>query len=172
MACPCLETLHNYGVGAQGAVRSAAGPQFERALREVERPLERLSATLVPGGSLAPVVAMIVTTPPHELQEHLWYGVGCEAVEAAISKRLHASLFSAMRQHGHTSVAMPTLGTGGAGLDVACVCDGLTMALAEDARQHPHALLRVRVACFERSHVAHARAAKEKLLECLFEVSA
>ena len=168
VACPCLETLHNYGVGAQGAIRFAAGSSFERALRGLERPLERLSATLVHGGKLAPAVAMVVTTPPHELQEHLWYNDGCDAIEAAISKRLHANLFSAMRQHGHASVAMPTLATGGAGLDVTCMCNGLAMALTEDVRQHPGALLHVRIACYEHSHLTPARAAKERL-ECLFD---
>ena len=172
VACPCLESLQNYGIGAQGAVRRAAGPSFEHSLyiENVSRlPLARLSTTLVPGGALAPgLVAMVVTTPPEEAwppeEQH-----DPMAWQAAVSSRLHANLFAAMRAAGRASVVMPTLGTGGAGLDVRAVCDGLATALAQDLRMHPHAPLLLRVACYERSHSKHVREAKAKVLECLFD---
>ena len=54
VACPCLESLQNFNIGAQGAVRRAAGPSFEAGLDALDLPLEPLSTTLVEGGALAP----------------------------------------------------------------------------------------------------------------------
>ena len=42
VACPCLATLVNYGIGAQGAVRRAGGQELEAALAKVDRPLAPL----------------------------------------------------------------------------------------------------------------------------------
>jgi len=110
----------------------------------------------VEGGALAPaLVSMVVTTPPPDAP---WMGGlrhGHRAWQTAVSCRLHAALFAAVRDAGRTSVAMPTLGTGGAGFDVRAVCDGLACALAMDVRQHPHAPLLLRVACYEPAHCTY-----------------
>ena len=141
VACPCLGSLRNYGLGAQGAVRRAAGASFEHGLRSLRLPLAPLSATLVEGGALAPMaVAMVVTTPPREVLDlldemHISGDVGSaehasrvEALGASLSQRLHASLFGELRAAGLWSVAMPTLATGGTGLSAPCVCAGLATA--------------------------------------------
>ena len=168
VACPCLGNLTNFGMGAQGVIREAAGPAFEAGLKDVAY-LAPLTALLVPGGRLAPYVAMVVTTAPEELHYMLW-GRDAESAVSTISKRMHANLFAAMRAAGLRSVAMPTLGTGGQGYRAGRVCDGLAMAYAEDFRMHPHLPMRVRVACYEVSHLLHARAAKKRALDGLFEV--
>ena len=62
VACPCLPTLVNYSIGAQGAIRRAAGSPLEDAIRGLERPVDMLSVTLLPGGELAPCVALTVTS--------------------------------------------------------------------------------------------------------------
>ena len=190
----------------------------------------------MPGGALAPAVAMVVTSPPDELSELLAYEVAIRrrlqqgacsmqrALEIAISKRMHAALFAAVRAAGcpspevkprappspgprvkvgwaaaamharppfsprrhprptqpltpppytprgsHRSLAMPTLGTGGIGLHAAHVCEGLALALADDVRAHPGALLRLRVACFEAAHATYANEAKGAVVDGLFE---
>jgi O-acetyl-ADP-ribose deacetylase (regulator of RNase III) len=172
VACPCLATLDNLGVGAQGAVRRAAGPQLEEALSRVQRPLESLSSTIVPGGSLAPHVAMVVTTPPLPVLSSLLHPnideLDLLALESSFSERLHFNLFNAVRAAGCLSIALPTLGTGGVGLSARSVCAGLVEALRKDAIAHPRALLRVRVACFEASHAVALQEAKAEMLERLF----
>lgn len=52
------------------------------------------------------------------------------------------------------------------------ICDGLAMAFAQDLRTHPHAPLRLRIACYEVSHRKHVQVAKAKVLESLFDESA
>ena len=100
VACPCLESLQNFGIGAQGVVRHAAGPSFEAGLDSLEAPLEPLSTTLVEGGSLAPaLIAMVVTTPPRELVEAAYAHrlQNTATWQVAVSKRLHSNLFAAVR---------------------------------------------------------------------------
>ena len=167
VACPCLGDLTNFGVGAQGAIREAAGPTFEAGLEDVVF-LSPLTAMIVPGGRLAPKIALVVTTAPEELQHMLW-GRDAHCAVSTISKRMHANLFAAIRAAGLSSVAMPTLGTGGQGYSAGCVCEGLAMAYAEDFCKHPHLPMRMRVACYEVSHLLHARSAKQTVLDGLFD---
>lgn len=147
-ACPCLPGLENFGFGAQGAVRRAAGLELEMALSMVQTPLECLSATLVPGGKLTPHVAMCVTSPPPHLANTLEFWLDEHDV-VDVSRKMHANLLRAARDAGALSLALPTLGTGGQGMEPEWVCLGLAQAMLADVHGHPHSPLRVRLACFE-----------------------
>ena len=182
VACPCLGTLDNFGIGAQGAVRRAAGGNTERAASQLPLPLAPLSATLVDGGRLADAVAFCVTSPPTDVRDAiLWQmmmtslpaddsssGRRGDKLESQVSETLHTNLLTAVRVANYSSVAMPTLGTGGMGYEVSNVTHGFMIAVLRDAQQHPEALIRVRLACFEQSHVPVARMAREQVLRHLF----
>ena len=107
VACPCLESLQNFAIGAQGAVRRAAGPSFEASLDSLDLPLEPLSTALVEGGALAPaLVAMVVTTPPWDAPWLQGLRHGHRAWQTLVSHRLHLNLFAAVRAAGRTSVSV------------------------------------------------------------------
>ena len=166
VACPCLPGLDDFGFGAQGAIRDAAGDGLERELRALRRDapggLSLLSTTVVGGGDLCPLVAMVCTVADDAIytdfaqSEEAMRAVSARQamlrVQEIIAERLHTNLFKAVRARGARSIAMPTLGTGGQGLHPESVAAGLGRALAEDVLAHPGELLRVRVACFDRSH--------------------
>ena len=166
VACPCLPGLEDFGFGAQGAIRDAAGDGLERELRALRRDapggLPLLSTTVVGGGDLCPLVAMVCTVADDAIYTD--FAQSDEAMRAVsarqamlrvqeiIAERLHTNLFKAVRARGARSIAMPTLGTGGQGLHPESVAAGLGRALANDALAHPGELLRVRICCFDRSH--------------------
>jgi hypothetical protein len=72
-----------------------------------------------------------------------------------------------MREAGHSSVAMPTLGTGGMGFELHNMLPGLSNAYLVDFQSNPHQPLRVRIACYEQAHFNAALEMKEVLLERL-----
>ena len=166
VACPCLPGLEDFGFGAQGAIRDAAGDGLERELRALRRDapggLPLLSTTVVGGGDLCPLVAMVCTVADDAIytdfaqSEEAMRAVSARQamlrVQEIIAERLHKNLFKAVRARGARSIAMPTLGTGGQGLHPESVAAGLGRALANDALAHPGELLRVRICCFDRSH--------------------
>lgn len=177
VACPCLPHLQNAGVGAQGAVRRAGGRDLEAALHRLRLPLQPLSATIVNGGANCPwLVAMCVTTPPYDaalswrMRQHANAGGDSilTHIEVHLSSRLHTSLLRSVRAANCTSLALPTLGTGGMSMSVANVSRGFAHAVIADVQAHPRALLRLRVACFESSHVVAVRKARDHVLEHLF----
>ena len=168
VACPCLPGLEDFGFGAQGAIRDAAGDGLERELRALRRDapggLPLLSTTVVGPcrNDLCPLVAMVCTVADDAIytdfaqSEEAMRAVSARQamlrVQEIIAERLHTNLFKAVRARGARSIAMPTLGTGGQGLHPESVAAGLGRALANDVLAHPGDLLRVRVACFDRSH--------------------
>ena len=182
VACPCLGNLDHYGTGAQGAVRRAAGDEMEEAASKLPLPLAPLSANLVTGGKLADTIALCVTSPPREVHQIIMSGlffrpaVGADGLsprsradqlERQVSDTLHLNLFRRMREAGHSSVAMPTLGTGGMGFELQNMIRGLSNAYLVDFYSNPHQPLRVRIACYEQAHFNAALEMKEELLERL-----
>ena len=129
VACPCLPGLEDFGFGAQGAIRDAAGDGLERELRALRRDapggLPLLSTTVVGGGDLCPLVAMVCTVADDAIytdfaqSEEAMRAVSARQamlrVQEIIAERLHTNLFKAVRARGARSIAMPTLGTGGQG---------------------------------------------------------
>ena len=82
---------------------------------------------------------------------------------------MHANLLRAVRSKGCTTLALPTLATGGQGMPPSEICLGLAEAMRADLHAHPQSLLRIRLACYERSHVKFALKAREWLREHLFQ---
>ena len=193
-ACPCLPGLGAGHVGAQGVVRRAAGDQLERECAALNLPLRCLSTTLVSGGALCSRVAMVCTTPPNDgcfepwLEQHIphippmprhlahtsqaWraHREHVEGMERVYSMAFHSSLLQAARAAGHSSIALPTLGTGGQCMGPRAVCSGLAYAVREDLQHHyPKPRMLVRVACFEAEHLPFVREGVQEALTRLFE---
>eukprot|EP00930_Biecheleria_cincta_P001433 TRINITY_DN102577_c0_g1_i1.p1 TRINITY_DN102577_c0_g1~~TRINITY_DN102577_c0_g1_i1.p1 ORF type:complete len:336 (+),score=51.21 TRINITY_DN102577_c0_g1_i1:148-1155(+) len=151
VACPVLTHLFDAGIGAQGAVRQAAGQRLEKFIEHLRKlrgspvPLQPGEVVLAPGGNLAKSVALVVTEPPEDAG---WTRLSL----AALLLETHRRLVCAVRRSGYRSVALPTLGTGGMGYPVSLVCAAVAKAVAEDFARHPSEPLRVRVCCFERHH--------------------
>lgn len=173
VACPVMRHLESYGLGAQGAVRQAAGPDLEAAVDALEKPVGELSVTLVPGGSLAPWVALTVTQPPSEFFAGAADSPGSRRSAALAAlvryvRRLHANLLAAVRAKGLRFLAMPTLCTGGLGIPAPLVAVAAVLAVQEDFAGHPADALRVRVACYEREHAPAFREVQEEVLDQFF----
>eukprot|EP00747_Dinoflagellata_sp_TGD_P170005 gnl/TRDRNA2_/TRDRNA2_200439_c0_seq1.p1 gnl/TRDRNA2_/TRDRNA2_200439_c0~~gnl/TRDRNA2_/TRDRNA2_200439_c0_seq1.p1 ORF type:complete len:304 (-),score=47.07 gnl/TRDRNA2_/TRDRNA2_200439_c0_seq1:35-874(-) len=160
VACPVVGTLHNVGIGAQGAVRRAAGPALETFIDDFRSkpgfPLSALDVVIAPGGRLCTHVALVVTEPPAEWMWQSEVTVD-EATEFLIS--LHRRLLGEVRKAGCRRLAMPTLGTGGMGMHPRMVCKAVARACAEDLALNPNDPIFVRVACFEREHALEMRMA-------------
>lgn len=169
VACPCLRTLKNVGIGAQGAVRRCAGDELEEAVRKIPIPVDEVSVTLVPGGKLAKRVALCVTEPPMSLAED---GTQEEQVAKLLAflGKLHNNLLLAVRNAGLRSVAMPTLCTGGIGIPVKLVAIAAVRSIHQDFCNNPSDPLRVRVACFDRDHVNIMKLAKEQQLQHFYSL--
>lgn len=166
VACPVLRHLQNVGIGAQGAVRRAAGPALEAAVAKLELPVPERSVTLVPGGDLAEFVALTVTEPPFELTTMMGGGP-TEITRAVLDflERLHANLFSVVRANGLRSVAMPTLCTGGMGMHATLVAIAAVRAARKDFCAHPADPLSLRFACYEADHVPSFNTIKDVVLQ-------
>lgn len=160
VACPVIRSLRNVGVGAQGAVRRAAGDELEAAITELSRslqhPLPFESVTLLPGGNLAKQVALVVTEIPDSLREELMHQAPTPRAQLGCMLRfldcIHDTLLSKIRECGHRSLAMPTLCTGGIGLPPHIVALSALRAVHRDFCMHPTDTLEVRVCCFENEH--------------------
>ena len=72
--------------------------------------------------------------------------------------RLHDDLLSLVRESGYRSLSMPTLCTGGIGVPVQFVAVAAIRSVYRDFIAHPQEPLRVRICCFEASHLLMARA--------------
>lgn len=166
VACPVIRNLHNAGVGAQGAVRQAAGRELEEAIALLAKPVAELSVTLVPGGALAKRVALTVTEPPLDLWGAMQGGLRDQLQGIlAFLERLHGNLLRAVREAGFRSLAMPTLCTGGVGMPAHLVAIAALRAVHRDFCEHPSDPIRVRVACFEPEHVPAFNTIKDHVLE-------
>lgn len=168
VACPVLAGLQNAGIGAQGAVRRAAGAALEEAAAKLSKPLPPLSVAMVPGGQLAQYVALTVTEPPREV----WHGVRPEDRSRRVLGflgRIHSILFQAVRDSGCRTLAMPTLCTGGIGIPVQLVAIAAVCAVQADFCEHPADPLQVRVACYEEDHIPSFQVIKDTVMEHFFE---
>lgn len=161
VVCPVLRCLRDLQIGAQHAIRKAAGKPLEdfiaatvaarrtiyssAELRDRRGILEEGEALLAPGGALAPHVLLI----PTEID----WGLGALA-------QLHRRVFAAVRGAGFRSLVMPTLCTGGQGVPAEIVVKVLASVVAEDLIAHRGDPLKVRVACFDARHVFLLREAK------------
>jgi O-acetyl-ADP-ribose deacetylase (regulator of RNase III) len=163
VACPCIRNLLNVGIGAQGAVRRAAGAALEEAVRKISLPLDEASVTLVPGGMLAKRVALCVTEPPASVQEARTREEQLSSILAFLGQ-LHSNLLRAVREAGLRSVAMPTLGTGGVGFPTELVATAIAWSIHEDFCKHPVDPLTVRVACWDHGDVPVLEHVKSQLI--------
>lgn len=166
VACPCVRSLRNVGIGAQGAIRRRAGAALERAVQQLCTPVDELSVTLVPGGFLSKHVAMTVTEPP----ECLWVVSSEERVQVAMDflYSLHHNLFTEVRRAGVRTLAMPTLCTGGIGIPAHMVAAAALRAARQDFLAHPSDPMRVRVACYEEDHMPLFIVCRQDATETLF----
>jgi len=147
VACPCRKDLINLGFGAQQAIIDAVGPSLENFIEQLPVPQPEANVTLAPGGELAKHVALTITQVP--------YWVFTEEARAlAWLTTLHSNLLHAVREKGCFSVALPTLCTGGMGVDPRLVTAGLAAAVLQDFNAHPQDPLRVVLCCFEEMHAA------------------
>jgi len=167
VACPVLRNLQNVGIGAQGAVRAAAGNELEMAISELERPLPELSSTLVPGGALAKRVALTVTEPPFWLWESMQGGGPRERIQSMLTflEKVHENLLGAVREAGFRFLSMPTLCTGGMGMPAHLVAIAALRVVRRDFCEHPDDPIRVRVACYEMEHMTAFNTIKGEWLE-------
>lgn len=167
VACPVLRNLNNAGVGAQGAVRAAAGHELEMGISELTMPLPELSSTLVPGGTLAKRVALTVTEPPVWLWESMQGGGPREHIESMLAflGQIHENLLKTVREAGFRFLAMPTLCTGGMGMPVHLVAIAALRAVRRDFCEHPNDPIKVRVACYEIEHMSAFNTIKDELLQ-------
>jgi len=167
VACPVLQNLQNAGIGAQGAVRAAAGHELELAISELATPLPELSSTLVPGGALAKRVAVTVTEPPLWLWESMHGGGPREYIEnmLAFLEKVHENLLGTVREAGFRFLAMPTLCTGGMGMPVHLVALAALRVLHRDFCEHPEDPIRVRIACYETEHLTAFNIIKDEWLQ-------
>eukprot|EP00747_Dinoflagellata_sp_TGD_P209523 gnl/TRDRNA2_/TRDRNA2_82912_c0_seq1.p1 gnl/TRDRNA2_/TRDRNA2_82912_c0~~gnl/TRDRNA2_/TRDRNA2_82912_c0_seq1.p1 ORF type:complete len:399 (+),score=45.40 gnl/TRDRNA2_/TRDRNA2_82912_c0_seq1:60-1256(+) len=174
VACPCLRHVQ-WGIptfGAQAEVRRKAGAALEEAVQALPNPLPEMSVMLVPGGPLAPRVAMTVTEPTAALHEALRKSRLEEGQNARSGARhvlafldeLHNNLLRVVREAGHRSLVMPTLCTGGIGLPVHFVAISAVRAIHRDFCAHPSDTMRVRVACFEQSHIPSFNNIRDEVL--------
>ena len=171
VVCPCKRDLENLGIGAQDAVRRAAGSATEAEIEALLGPLPEMGVQLVGGGALAKHVAMTVTEPPRAVFEELQGEAGLR-IDTMLDflVQLHSNLFQTVRDANLRSIAMPTLCTGGFRhfrMPTSAVAIAALEALRKDFYEHPRDPLRVRVACFEPEHVTIFNAERDELLEHL-----
>lgn len=148
VACPCRSDLIDLGFGAQAAVRRVAGEPLEQAIEAMQTKnlvQPEASTTVVAGGQLAQYVAVTITTVPY-------YVYQSEEAADAFLKEVHDNLLHEVRVAGLRSLAMPTLCTGGQGLDPRKVCKAAARAVLQDFCKYPTQPLRVVVCCFEMGH--------------------
>ena len=145
VACPCRSDLKNMGFGAQNAIIKAAGPSLVRSIADLSRPRKDGSATLVSGGDLAKYVAVTITQLPD------WADAD-EAQTLAWLTNMHANILSGVRDQGCHSLAIPTLCTGGMGVNPELVCAGVAAAMVQDFNDHPLDPLHVVIWCFDEKH--------------------
>ena len=115
------------------------------ALNAIETPLRSMSVTLVPGGSIARVVAMVVTEPPMDM--HMQTDLSRHFLLA-----LHTELLDVVRRAGLRRLAMPTLCTGGIGMPPDLVAEAIVCSWINDLHNQssagpalrPHSMLRSR----------------------------
>jgi len=171
VACPVLRNAINGGMGAQGAVRRAAGREMEVAVARLLEigPLPEESVTLVPGGLLAQRVALCVTEPPRSLRQMSSSQDVLVVNLINFIGRLHGNLLRETREAGFRSVAMPTLCTGGMGIPPSIVATAAVLAVQRDFLASPADPLHVRVACFEAEHLPTFNMIKDEVLQCFFE---
>ncbi|CAK0840031.1 unnamed protein product, partial [Prorocentrum cordatum] len=173
IACPCLRSMYNAHIGAQGAIREAAGHELEAAVAALQRPVAPSSVTLVPGGELCRRVAMTVTEPPeevfHEMAGLRRTGQQHEAKVAFIRflEGVHRNLLGALRgdSGGFRTLATPTMFTGGMGVEVHLVAMGCVRSFWADLCENPADPIMMRVACFERGHAPVFNMMKEEWLK-------
>lgn len=169
MACPVARNLVNMDVGAQGAVRRAAGDELEEAVAQLQRNWEPTPVTFVTGGRLSEKVALTLTEIPSSVLRVFqnWQSDEEDRHTALMSwlDELHDSLLSAVRAAGHRTLAMPTLCTGGIGIPVQFVGVAVARSVYRDFLAHPADPLRVRICCFEPGHLHMVRAIKDEIVD-------
>ena len=126
----------------------------------------------MPGGALAPVVAMCVTDPTDFMDTFMrkhgpdvtWddesNGQMIKESVWAFLQHLHITLLATVRTAGFRSLVMPTLAIGGIGMSPASVCHAVACAARQDFIDHPGDPIVVRVACFQESHYSFMEHAK------------
>ncbi|CAE7846665.1 unnamed protein product, partial [Symbiodinium sp. KB8] len=169
VACPVARNLVNMDVGAQGAVRRAAGDELEEAVAQLQRNWEPTPVTFVTGGRLSEKVALTLTEIPSSVLRVFqnWQSDEEDRHTALMSwlDELHDSLLSAVRAAGHRTLAMPTLCTGGIGIPVQFVGVAVARSVYRDFLAHPTDPLRVRICCFEPGHLHMVRAIKDEIVD-------
>jgi O-acetyl-ADP-ribose deacetylase (regulator of RNase III) len=127
------------------------------ALNAIETPLRAMSVTLVPGGSIARVVAMVVTEPPMPIDMHMQTDLSRHFLLA-----LHTELLHVVRRAGLRRLAMPTLCTGGIGMPPDLVAEAIVRSWINDLHNHPQDPLFVRIACYEAEHILCMMVSKDE----------
>lgn len=151
VACPVRSDLIDLGIGAQAAIRHAAGEALQQSLISLDAPQPTAAVTLHPGGDLCACVAACVTSVPLEARHS-------DQAAYVFLLRLHQSLLSAVRNHpsNYRTLALPILCAGGMGMDAELVCDALASAAVLDiAAGLEHGALRLSVCCFEEEHATY-----------------
>lgn len=171
VACPVARRLLNFQVGAQGAIRNAAGPQTEAAISELQT-LQRLwdssPVALVTGGYLSDKLALTMTEIPYDvLQIFRSTQVEADRHTALMSwlNRLHDCLLVSVRDAGYRTLSMPTLCTGGIGIPIQFVAVAAVQSIYRDFCEHPSDPMRLRICCFEPSHLQMLRAVKDEVFD-------
>ena len=182
LVCPCLRDPRHYTpYGAQGAIRRSGGAALEAAIRENLPAMDVLSVEVVPGGNAAKYVAMTVTQPPERMYDDRSFAnhsnpnaAKLEAIKEFL-RDLHRKVLAAARAGGYNGVALPTLCTGGIGINAKLVCNALADSVLEDFVAHRGQqqrrdvpALRIRLACFEREHFFLAQIAKMNMLAGMY----
>eukprot|EP00929_Paragymnodinium_shiwhaense_P095715 TRINITY_DN5699_c0_g1_i10.p1 TRINITY_DN5699_c0_g1~~TRINITY_DN5699_c0_g1_i10.p1 ORF type:complete len:397 (-),score=57.43 TRINITY_DN5699_c0_g1_i10:207-1397(-) len=166
VACPCVRSMENYGLNAQG-------PALDEAVRQLERPVDEASVTLMPGGHLCQRIAMTVTELPmrllRELHEHQGQGHNQLLHLLTHLVNLHETILKTVREAGHRSLAMPTLCTGGMNLPAHMVAFAAIRAIRRDFLDNASDPMRVRIACYERDHKRVCEIRKDIVLSAFFD---
>jgi len=172
VACPVARSLVNMQIGAQGAIRKAAGPQSEAAISQLQTISDSLPVTLVTGGALSDRLALTMTEVPHDVLRVFQTLLSeAERQTALITwlNRLHDCLISSVRDAGYRSLSMPTLCTGGIGIPIQFVAIAAARSIHRDFCAHPADPMRIRVCCFESVHLQILRAVKGEVMDSFYK---
>ena len=115
------------GGGVDGAIHRAGGPEIMRELRERYDGCPTGSAVITGGGRL-PVKAVIHAVGPR------WRDG--EHAEPDLLASAYRTAFALAREHGHATVAAPSISTGIYGFPVALAAP-IALGAARDALQEP-----------------------------------
>jgi O-acetyl-ADP-ribose deacetylase (regulator of RNase III) len=120
------------GGGVDGAVHRAGGPEIMRELRERYAGCATGGAVITGGGRMAAKAVIHAVGPRWRGGEH---------GEPDLLASAYRTAFALAREHGHATVAAPSISTGVYGFPIELAAP-IALGVARDALQHPETTTR------------------------------